>query len=208
MQGAAQLAAGLRELSVELSADVQARSLEYLTLLTKWNRVYNLTAVRDPCEMVARHLLDSLAAAPFIKGPRVLDIGTGAGLPGIPLALALPDARFVLLDRSAKKARFVRQVVAELMLRNVEVVCARVQDFAPANKFDTLVTRALASINELLAMAGHLCARDGRILFMKGADPAAELVAIPRGYKLNEVKRLQVPATEAERHLVWVSPSA
>jgi 16S rRNA (guanine527-N7)-methyltransferase len=185
---------------------VQAQSLAYLALLQKWNRVYNLTGVRDAREMVTRHLLDSFAIMPFVAGPRVLDIGTGAGLPGIPLALALPDVEFVLLDSSSKKVQFVRHVVTELALDNVAVVCQRAQQYVPAAGFDTLVTRALASIKEILAVVRPLCARGGRVLVMKGLFPTEELAELPDGYNVVRVARLQVPGLRARRHLVHIEP--
>mgnify|MGYP003333269013 FL=1 len=143
MRRAEQLAAGLRELGLELPTSAQAKALDYLALLQEWNRVYNLTGVRDPHEMVSRHLLDSLVITPFIAGRRVLDVGTGAGLPGIPLALALPSDEFVLLDSNAKKIRFVRHAVTVLGLENVSAVCERVQQYAPLAAFDTVVTREI-----------------------------------------------------------------
>lgn len=189
-----------------LPAHTQARALTYLALLQKWNRVYNLTGVRDAHGMVTRHLLDSLAIIPFVAGPRVLDIGTGAGLPGIPLALALPDMEFVLLDSSSKKVQFVRHVVTELALDNVAVVCQRAQQYVPPVRFDTVVTRALASIKAVLAMAQPLCAPGGRMLIMKGAFPSKELAEVPGGYNIVQVAHLQVPGLRARRHLVHVEP--
>ncbi len=196
----------MQTLGLAIPAGVQAQSLVYLTLLQKWNRVYNLTGVRDAREMVTRHLLDSFAIIPFVAGPRVLDIGTGAGLPGIPLALALPDMEFVLLDSSSKKVQFVRHVVTELALDNVAVVCQRAQQYAPAARFDTVVTRALASIKEILTMACPLCAQGGRVLIMKGVFPTEELAEMPGGYNIVQVVRLRVPGLRARRHLVHIEP--
>lgn len=196
----------MRVLRLGIPASGQARALAYLALLQKWNRVYNLTGVRDAREMVTRHLLDSFAITPFVAGPRVLDIGTGAGLPGIPLALALPDMEFVLLDSSSKKVQFVRHAVTELALDNVTVVCQRVQQYAPALRFDTVVTRALASTKEVLTMARPLCAPGGRILLMKGAFPTEELAEMPGGYNIVQVVRLRVPGLRARRHLVHIEP--
>jgi 16S rRNA (guanine527-N7)-methyltransferase len=204
LQRADQLAAGLRELGFELAVSAQAKALDYLTLLEKWNRVYNLTGVRDAHEMVTRHLLDSFAIIPFVAGLRVLDIGTGAGLPGIPLALALPNMEFVLLDSGSKKIQFVRHVVTELALHNVSVVCQRAQQYAPAVRFDTVITRALASIKEVSTMACPLCTRAGRVLIMKGVFPTEELAEIPDGYNIVQVVRLRVPGLKAKRHLVHI----
>ena len=207
MRRAEQLAAGLWELGLELPTSAQAKALDYLALLQEWNRVYNLTAVRDPHEMVSRHLLDSLVITPFIAGRRVLDVGTGAGLPGIPLALALPSDEFVLLDSNAKKIRFVRHAVTVLGLENVSAVCERVQEYAPLAAFDTVVTRALATVAEFVNMAGRLCACHGRILMMKGVYPQQELAALPAGYTLAQVKALSVPGVRGDRHLVHIERS-
>jgi 16S rRNA (guanine527-N7)-methyltransferase len=196
----------VQTLGLAIPADAQAQSLAYLTLLQKWNRVYNLTGVRDARAMVTRHLLDSFAIIPFVAGPRVLDIGTGAGLPGIPLALALPNMQFVLLDSRSKKVQFVQHAVTELALDNVAVVCQRAQQYAPAARFDTVVTRALASLKEVLTMARPLCAPRGRVLVMKGAFPTEELAEMPGGYNIVQVVHLRVPGLRARRHLVHIEP--
>ena len=195
---------GLRALDLDLPADAEPRLLQYLRLLEKWNRAYNLTAVRDPEQMVARHLLDSLVVRLYAVGPRVLDIGTGAGLPGIPLALTLPALHFTLLDSNAKKTRFVTQAVHVLGLANVAVVQARAEKFQPPTKFDTLIARAFASIPDMLATTRHLCAPRARWLAMKGVFPQEELAAIPAEY-VAEVKSLHVPGLEAARHLVIIA---
>jgi 16S rRNA (guanine527-N7)-methyltransferase len=182
----------------------QAQLLDYVALLAKWNQVYNLTAGRDPLEMVGRHLLDSLSVLPYLEGRRVLDVGTGAGLPGIPLAVLCPEREFVLLDSNGKKTRFVQQAVAELGLRNVTVVHSRAEDFRADPGFDVVVSRAFAAIADMLTAAGGLCAPGGVILAMKGAHPAAELAALPPGYTLAGVHRLSVPDVHEERHLVCV----
>jgi 16S rRNA (guanine527-N7)-methyltransferase len=201
---AERLRAGLAALGLALPEATQARLLAYTALLAKWNRVYNLTAVGDPAEMVARHLLDSLAVAPYLHGSRVLDVGTGAGLPGIPLALARPELHFALLDSAAKKLRFVVQATAELGLANVETVHARVEAYRPERPFDTVISRAYAALGDFVASAGALCAPDGRLLAMKGAYPQAELAALPGGWMVAEAHRLQVPGLDAERHLVCI----
>jgi 16S rRNA (guanine527-N7)-methyltransferase len=196
---------GLQAMALALPAGAEARLLDYLRLLEKWNRAYNLTAVRDPQEMVGRHLLDSLAVAPYVKGPRVLDVGTGAGLPGIPLALALPAARFTLLDSNAKKTRFVTQAAHALGLTNVAVVQARAEQFQPPERFDTVIARAFASIPDMLAATRHLCASGGRWLAMKGVFPQAELAGIPADYAA-EAKSLKIPGLAAARHIVIIEP--
>lgn len=196
---------GLREMGVDLPPAAVEKLLNFLQLLEKWNKTYNLTAVRDPEQMVSRHLLDSLSVLPYLQGPRVLDIGTGAGLPGIPLALARPDLEFTLLDSNAKKTRFAAQALHELGLKNVVVVQERVEKFHPAEKFDTLIARAFASIPDMLAASRHLCAPAGRFLVMKGVFPQEELAAVTDGYRA-EVKALTVPGLDAARHMVILAP--
>ena len=202
------LSAGLRELNLECSLDVQARLLDYVRLLDKWNRVYNLTAVRDPTQMVTRHLLDSLTVLPFLSGEdkRLLDVGTGAGLPGIPLALLSaqphPERQFVLVDSNSKKTRFMQQAVAELALENVQVVHARTETFQPEAAFDVVVSRAFASVVDMLAGAGQHCKPGGVMLAMKGAEPSAELEGLDAAFVLEKVHQVQVPGLSEERHLV------
>ena len=162
--------------------------------------------MRDPLEMVTRHLLDSLAIEAHLRGARVLDVGTGPGLPGIPLAVARPDLGFTLLDANAKKTRFVVQAVGELVLKNVEVVQTRVENYRPSRTFDTVVSRAFASIADMLAHSRHLCAPGGRFLAMKGAYPEEELKALPAGCDI-EVVPLAVPGLDAARHVVIVTPA-
>lgn len=197
---------GLAAIGLALPDAARERLLAYLRLLAKWNSAYNLTAVRDPLEMVTRHLLDSLVIAPHLHGARVLDVGTGPGLPGIPLAVACPTLGFTLVDANAKKTRFVVQAVGELALKNVEVVQTRVENYRPSRIFDTVVSRAFASIADMLAAARHLCAPGGRFLAMKGAYPEEELKALPAGYDV-EVVPLAVPGLEAARHVVIVTPA-
>jgi len=197
---------GLREMGLDLPPPATEKLLNFLQLLEKWNQTYNLTAVRDPEQMVPRHLLDSLSVLPYLQGPRVLDIGTGAGLPGIPLALARPDLEFTLLDSNAKKTRFATQALHELGLKNVAVVQERVEKFHPAEKFDTLIARAFASIPDMLAASRHLCAPNGRFLVMKGVFPQEELAAVTDGYRA-EVKALTIPGLDAARHMVILAPA-
>ena len=197
---------GLRDLGLDLTVPAREKLLNFLGLLEKWNQTYNLTAVRDPEQMVPRHLLDSLTVLPYLQGPQVLDIGTGAGLPGIPLALARPDLEFTLLDSNAKKTRFATQAVHELGLKNVVVVQERVEKFHPEKKFDTLIARAFASIPDMLAASRHLCAPRGRFLVMKGVFPQEELAAVTDGYRA-EVKALHIPGLDAARHVVILAPT-
>ncbi len=190
-----------------LGVETQAKLVAYVRLLEKWNRTYNLTAVREPQQMVTRHLLDSLAILPYLKGPRVLDIGTGAGLPGLPLALARPDLQFVLLDSNAKKTRFVTQACAELGLKNIEVVNNRVEKYHPEAPFDTIVSRAFSTITDMLVANRHVCGAAGQFLAMKGIYPQEELAGIPTGYTVSGVPMLVVPGLSAARHVVIIVPA-
>ena len=200
------LARGVTQLGLDLPDVVQAKLLQFIVLLAKWNHAYNLTAVREPAAMLPRHLLDSLAVLPHLQGPSVLDVGSGAGLPGIPLALARPDMQFTLLDSNGKKTRFMTQAVAELGLPNVSVVQSRVEDYQAPVSFDTVITRAFAAVAEVVAGTGRLCAPQGQLLLMKGAYPITELEALPPGYTLREAIRLQVPGLDAERHVLVIRP--
>ncbi|MDA1107821.1 MAG: 16S rRNA (guanine(527)-N(7))-methyltransferase RsmG [Proteobacteria bacterium] len=202
------LHAGLVQLGVELSGAAEQGLIDFLRLIEKWNRVYNLTAVRDPHDMVTRHLLDSLAILPYVKGPRVLDIGTGAGLPGIPLAVARPNLSFVLLDSNAKKTRFVTQAAVELKLGNVEAVHARVEKYRPTQKFATLIARAYATIAQILEDAAPLCAPQGEFLIMKGVFPEDELAQVPASFEIIEVHALTVRGLNEQRHLVRLRHAA
>ena len=203
---AADLAAGIVALGITVPADAQQRMLDYLALVVKWNKAYNLTAVREPEKMLTHHLLDSLAILPHVRGPLVLDVGTGAGLPGIPLALARPDWRFTLLDSNQKKTTFLRQVMIELKLPNVEIACARVEAWPAPQPFDTVVSRAFSEVSEFLALAGKLCAKDGVMLAMKGVYPHDELAQVPGAFRLCSVIPLNVPGLDAERHAALLQP--
>ena len=195
---------GLLALGVGLS-DEQVAGLErYLALLEKWNRVYNLTAIREPERMVTHHVLDSLAILPHVRGPRVLDVGSGAGLPGIPLALASPGLEVTLLDSSHKKAAFLQQAVAELRLANATVVAERIEAWQTDARFDTIVSRAFADLGEFVSAAARLLAPGGILAAMKGVHPHDEIERLPAGFRVREVLQLAVPMLDAERHLVLV----
>jgi 16S rRNA (guanine527-N7)-methyltransferase len=208
MNLAAALAAGLAALGLALTPEAQQRLLDYLALVAKWNRAYNLTAVREPEKMLTHHLLDSLAVLPHLRGPRVLDVGSGAGLPGIPLALARPEFNFTLLDASDKKTAFLRQAAIELPLRNVEVVCARVERWTAPAPFDTVISRAFAEMADFVTLAGRLCARGGMMIAMKGVYPGEELERLPRDFRVSAVVPLEVPGLGAERHAALLQPAA
>ena len=198
------LGPGLAALGLSLPAESTARLLEFVELLQRWNQAYNLTAVRDPAEMLTKHLLDSLAVLPYVSRGPVEDVGAGAGLPGIPLAIARPDLRFTLLDSNGKKTRFMVQAAASLKLHNVEVVQARVEGYRPPVPFATVLSRAFASLGEFVRLAGAGCAPGGRLLAMKGARPEQELTDIPAGYRVLGVHPLKVPGLDAERCLVEI----
>ncbi|OAI18999.1 16S rRNA (guanine(527)-N(7))-methyltransferase RsmG [Methylomonas sp. MED-D] len=192
---------GLTALALPTSDSEIDALLRFIQLMVKWNKAYNLTAVRDPLEMVSLHLLDSLAILPHLKPTRIADIGTGAGLPGIPLAICRPDCRFTLVDSNSKKTRFVRQAALELKLGNVDVVHARVEQWAPDAGFDAVLTRAFASLPDIVALTGHLLAEDGILLAMKGQNPRDELAGIDAETQLIP---LTVPGIDAERCLIRV----
>ena len=178
--------------------------LGYLAILERWNRVYNLTAVDDPETMVHRHLLDSLAAVPLLCGHTFVDVGSGAGLPGIPLAIWLRDRRFVLLDSSARKTRFLTQVKIELQLDNVEVVHSRVEAWIPPGQFDGVMSRAFASLPDFVRLAGHLASSQGTLYAFKGIWPEPEPAELPTPYAVTVCNALAVPGAAAHRHLVEV----
>ena len=200
----AALGPGLKTLGIRLPEGGEAKLLAFTDLLLQWNKAYNLTAVRDPDEVLTKHLLDSLSVLPFVAGSPVLDVGTGAGLPGIPLALALPDTRFVLLDSNGKKTRFITHAAAVLPLSNVTAVQARVEDYRPEAPFATVLSRAFASLKDFAGQAGGLVAPDGRLLAMKGAPEPAELRELPAGFSLVGVHPLKVPGLQAERCVVEI----
>lgn len=196
------LEAGCASLSLALDqAQLDALGL-YLDLLVKWNRAYNLTAVRDPADMVTRHLLDSLAVAALLPSGRCIDVGTGAGLPGVPLAICFPDREFHLLDSNGKKTRFLFQVKTGLGLANMTVHQARVEQFRPSLPFDIVVSRAFASLEDMVRGCRHLLSPGGRYLAMKGVFPQEELAAVEAKVKLLASHRLHVPGLDEERHLL------
>jgi len=196
------LAGGLEKMGLDLDVATQSRLLNYVALMQKWNKVYNLTAVREPEKMVTQHLLDSLAVLPYIVGRRVIDVGTGPGLPGIPLALANPALEVTLLDSSHKKTSFLRQACLELGLDNTTVVCDRVEAWRPEVKYDVVISRAFSDLAEFASLALHLCGDKGRMLAMKGIYPHEELTRLPATVALLGVEPLKVPGLDAERHLV------
>ena len=200
---------GAGTMALALSAETAGRCAQYLRLIEKWNRVHNLTAVRETEQMVVLHVLDSLSVLPHVSGAKsLLDVGTGAGLPGIPLALALPALEVTLLDASHKKATFLRQAKAELALENVQVACERVEQWRPGRTFDVVVSRAFADLAEFVEQAQHLVAPGGRLLAMKGVYPFEEIARVPASHRVAEVRELRVPALDAKRHLVFLEKAA
>lgn len=195
---------GLATLEINASAEQRAQWLAYVQLLAKWNQAYNLTAVREPREMVSRHLLDSLAVAKHISGQRLLDVGAGAGIPSIPLAILWPERQLTALDSNGKKTRFMDQARIELGLSNFCVVQSRVEAFQSDTPFNGILSRAYASLADFVRSSQHLLAADGRFWAMKAQLDPAELSALPKPFKVSACLRLQVPDCEAERHLIVI----
>lgn len=194
-----QLEDGIVALGLTLPEGAVARLLDYQALLVRWNAAYNLTAVRDPAGMITRHLLDSLTLLPYLSGDSLADLGTGPGLPGIPLAIAAPGRRIVLVDSNGKKVRFLREAIRSLKLEGVEAIQSRVE--AVQGPFDCITARAFASLADMLGWGGHLLAPQGRWLAMKGRRPDDELEQLPAGFALRAMHVLHVPGLEGERHL-------
>ena len=201
-RAAARLRSGVQALGIDPDRDTEARLLAYLETLARWNRVFNLTAVRDPEEMVARHILDRLAILPYLPEGPLLDVGSGAGLPGLPIALLQPARRVTLLDRSHKRIDFLTEVVARLAPANVALAGERVEDHEPPAPYAVITARAYASLGDIALAAGRLLAQGGVIVAMKGALPTEELAAVPSPYVVQAVHALQVPGLSAKRHLV------
>lgn len=198
----AQLQAGLDQLDCSLSNTQLQQLLAFVALLEKWNKTYNLTAVRKPADMLGQHLLDSLSILPYLHGSEILDVGTGPGLPGIPLAIAEPDKHFVLVDSNSKKTRFMTQAVAELKLDNVEVVHTRIEAYATDQVFTTIVSRAFATLGDFINGCAHLCASETILLAMKGKHPADEIAELPMTWTIKAEHELQLPGIDAERRVL------
>ena len=201
------LAAGSRDIGIALDSSGAEVLLKLVDELEAGNAQFNLTAIRDRLGMLRKHVLDSLTLQPYLRGSRIADIGTGAGFPGLPLAIVNPQRRFTLVEATGKKARFVEQTALRLGCDNVQVEHARAESYRPFELFDTVVARALSSLADFAAYAGHLCAPDGRLLAMKGKRPDEEISALPKSFRVLAVHRLKVPGLDDERHLVELSPS-
>jgi 16S rRNA (guanine527-N7)-methyltransferase len=179
----------------------------YVDMLNKWNKAYNLTSVRDPNEMLVRHILDSIVVAPHLKGERFIDVGTGPGLPGIPLSIVRPECQFTLLDSLGKRVRFLKQVQHELKLENISPVQSRVEDFPAEPPFDGVISRAFASLNDMVSWCHHLPGEQGRFYALKGVMPEEEIAQLPEGYSVETAVKLKVPQLTGERHLVIIKPN-
>jgi 16S rRNA (guanine527-N7)-methyltransferase len=201
------LAAGARDLGIELNPLHGEMLLRLVDELELGNAQFNLTAIRDRLGMLRKHVLDSLSLQSYLHGTRIADIGTGAGFPGLPLAIVNPQRRFTLIEATGKKARFVGQTVLALGCDNVQVVHSRAESYRPFELFDTVVARALSSLADFAAYAGHLCAPGGRLLAMKGKRPVEEISALPKSFRVLAVHRLKLPGLDDERHLVELSPA-
>ncbi|WP_404397846.1 16S rRNA (guanine(527)-N(7))-methyltransferase RsmG [Idiomarina loihiensis] len=195
----------LNQAQIDLSEAQIERQLALVGLLDKWNKAYNLTSVRNPKDMLTRHIMDSLAVRKYLHGQRFIDVGTGPGLPGLPLAIAEPDKEFVLLDSLGKRIRFIRQVCHELKLNNVTAVQARVEDYQDEKQFDGVISRAFASLNDMLSWCEHLPAENGRFYALKGLYPQDELEQLPEQYKIESIDQINVPGIDESRHIVIIS---
>lgn len=197
----------LNQTSISLTDHQKSQLLGLVAQLDKWNKAYNLTSVRDPREMLVKHILDSLVVSPHLQGKRLIDVGTGPGLPGLPLAIANPDKEFVLLDSLGKRIRFITQACYQLGITNVTPVQSRVEAYQPQVGFDIVLSRAFASLQDMLSWCAHLPKQDGRFYALKGQHPEQELAELPQGFKVEEIVELQVPKLEGQRHLVIIDKS-
>ena len=201
------LAEGAREVGIELQSARIDQLLVLVDELERANAQFNLTAIRDRPGMLTKHVLDSLTLQPYLRGARCVDVGTGAGFPGLPLAIVNPERRFTLIEATGKKSRFVEQTVQALGCANVQVVNVRAESYRPFELFDTVVARALASLKDFVAYAGHLCAPTGRLLAMKGKRPDDEISAVPKSFRVLAVHQLALPGVADQRHLVEMVPA-
>ncbi|AKE60750.1 16S rRNA (guanine(527)-N(7))-methyltransferase RsmG [Citrobacter farmeri] len=197
----------LADAGISLTDHQKNQLIAYVEMLHKWNKAYNLTSVRDPNEMLVRHILDSIIVAPHLQGERFIDVGTGPGLPGIPLSIVRPQAHFTLLDSLGKRVRFLRQVQHELKLDNITPVQSRVEEFPAEPPFDGVISRAFASLNDMVSWCHHLPDEKGRFYALKGQLPEDEIASLPAEFCVESVIKLQVPHLEGERHLVVIKPN-
>lgn len=197
----------LADAGISLTDHQKNQLIAYVDMLHKWNKAYNLTSVRDPNEMLVRHILDSIVVAPYLKGGRFIDVGTGPGLPGIPLSIVRPEAHFTLLDSLGKRVRFLRQVQHELALTNITPVQSRVEEFPSEPPFDGVISRAFASLTDMVSWCHHLPGLDGRFYALKGQLPEDEIASLPAEFSVESVEKLRVPQLDGERHLVVIKPN-
>ena len=197
---------GIEETSLSISDQQQQQMIEYLKLLTKWNKAFNLTSITDRKEMVIKHLLDSLIALPWIKGTSVLDVGTGAGIPGVPLAIAKPELSFTVLDSNGKKTRFIKQAISELGIQNVQVAQARTENFHPESPFQQIICRAYSSLTKFVEQTGSMMHPSIELLAMKGQFPTSEIEELPNSVVVEDQIELSVPYLHEQRHLIILKP--
>ena len=198
----------LDEAGISLTDHQKNQLIAYVDMLNKWNKAYNLTSVRDPNEMLIRHILDSIVVAPHLHGERFIDVGTGPGLPGVPLSIVRPECHFTLLDSLGKRIRFLRQVQHELKLGNIEPVQSRVEDFPAEPPFDGVISRAFASMTDMVNWCHHLPGKTGRFYALKGQLPEDEIAQLPDGYSVEFIEKLRVPQLDGERHLVVIKQTS
>ena len=199
-----QLETGIQQLGLDLTQDRRAALLSYIELLEKWNRSFNLSGVKDPLQMVNLHILDSLAISPYLEGNTILDVGSGAGLPGIPLAIFNPDKQFILLDSNGKKTRFLFQVKLALKLDNVSIENRRIEHYDCHSQIDIVISRAFSSLARLVELCGKATGNKALLLAMKGAYPQQEIAELPDGVEISQAIQLQVPGIEANRYLIGI----
>ena len=197
---------GVAGMGLALPAAAVEQLASYLELLVKWNRVYNLTAIRDEAKLVSHHVLDSLAVVSHLPDGNIVDVGSGAGLPGIPIVISCPGRAVTLLDSNHKKGAFLKQAIAELGLATVQVVTERVEAYRPSEPFQIVISRAFSDLADFVTMAGHLCASDGVMIAMKGLHPDQEMARVPPSWTVEKTVRLEIPQLEASRHLVFMRP--
>lgn len=198
------LASGIDKMGMTVSSQQQQQLIGYVELMHKWNKAYNLTSVREPEQMVVKHLLDSLSVAPFVDGQHVIDVGTGPGLPGMPLAIVLPHCQFTLLDSLGKRVRFMKQCVHELKLDNVTCLHSRVEEHQPETAYDIVLSRAFASLKDMLHWCAHLVDSEGKFLALKGQAQQSEIDEVSDHFHIESLNALKVPDLEGERHLVTI----
>jgi 16S rRNA (guanine527-N7)-methyltransferase len=199
------LKTALAENQISCDDSVQQKLVRYLELMIKWNKVFNLTSITHPREMVYLHIIDSLAVAPYLHGKRLLDVGSGAGLPGIPLAIQYPDQQWILLDKNNKKTRFLTQVIAELGLNNVTAMHSRCEDFQPELCFDSILSRAFGTIRMFVETTQHLLCKEGVFIAMKGKYPQTEVDELPTGFVVQKTERIDIKGIDVERHVICLS---